>query len=449
MQKKIVVAVLILLSFLSVILIFLMLFPQLSGHVVSTGHGGQAYTLSLHLTPSIWHGYYGLVGANGLYDNLTFNGAEATVEGKDLKLDQCYQSPLYASTLSVINWNLVTAGNYTTVNTFIGISDGSPVSAKYVFYDNATFLVNGNTLLLSAAKMHALSGTYFVGLLQQGATPIYVTPIIRGISFTNTTVDYQMVLPSPPTHNLTYFFYLDPKNPCTQPPTNPTYPTGPSPGGSSNETFPVNQTIPLDCQQNGICENVRITYPVSDQQLIDGYTHAMREMDRFMFEFKNGTYYARVEGMGNETILLSILPIGMPLTLRIGERKGIDLNGDGLEDIIFWFDRIHGDKVDLGIRASPYYISEIQTPAPTTVNREVLNVSSLICILLPILLMILLLILCCCCCDKEKKDTRDEIIIVEKPIYGLPAKKKRTLNATASQRHHHNNHNQWDRKLRH
>ena len=191
------------------------LFPIFSGFPV-TVTGGQVQRVDLQMKMHVWQGFYGSMSEETNVINVTFSGIETNVSFMNLSLAKCYASELYATTLPSINWGTIEIGNASMVNSYIGHMAWH-LNATNVFTTNHSFNVYGTNLTLPSAQMNSQSGDYYVGVLKQGSTPIFVTNLEAGSSFNGVNVDYEIMLPASISSTETYNFFLDPTDDCDCP----------------------------------------------------------------------------------------------------------------------------------------------------------------------------------------------------------------------------------------
>jgi hypothetical protein len=197
-----------------IILSFLLIIPLkgITGFFVA--EGGKVSVVNLNPEISIWQGFYGTLEDKNITDSITFRGDRTDVLYKPLSILKCYESELYITTLSYIDWSRVVPASPNEIDQFVGISNQQKLSIKSVFTKTSLFSVNNRHLLLYSTETNAKESSYPIGLLKQDNVPIFVTPIQRGRSFDNTVIDYQFMVPARYNENITYNIFLDPYDQC-------------------------------------------------------------------------------------------------------------------------------------------------------------------------------------------------------------------------------------------
>ncbi len=216
----------------------------LSTHFINVGYAsylesraGTVTQVNIHQTVSTlyWHGVYGLaLGVSGFMQQLYTLAGSGTITRQDIFFN-CLQPGVkggdlvFASTSRTINFANLQPASPSAVDTFTGCN--SSVYDQSIGSNHVDCAVNTFTSTMSiiadGRNISGIPSTYTyrydgnntifsLGLLTDGSNLVYVTQItnIQSGYSPNLTVNYQMLLPTNPNFNSTYYFFTDPSYVC-------------------------------------------------------------------------------------------------------------------------------------------------------------------------------------------------------------------------------------------
>ncbi len=172
--------------------------------------------------------------------NYTYSTSIATGSITELNLTLgCMGEELYASTSTISDWSLITAGTTGLVDSYLQLSPGASESAASMFTESEVYLVKDNSL--SIPVTHTLAqgsnpNVFELGILNYSNAIVMVTSVVANqVGFDGRTHDYQMLLPTI-NEQATYYFFSDCATEEEEPPPSP---GGGGGGGAISPVFPV------------------------------------------------------------------------------------------------------------------------------------------------------------------------------------------------------------------
>ena len=190
---------------------FLVLTPRFVGHVAVSGVGGQVTTLQLEAPRSAlsWVGVYG--NLTPAVSNSTFSLAG----GEVVRLDVRYADPFTPQTVVVASldpapdWSSLLPASRASIDSFLGLPPSDPLSAESTLRDTENFTLGGVTYSLWSASASSLNGSFVTGALESQGSLLFVTrPVVSGLGFDGSPVEYEMLLPVPPNGSSQYSFFV-------------------------------------------------------------------------------------------------------------------------------------------------------------------------------------------------------------------------------------------------
>lgn len=189
----------------------------ITGRAYVNATGGQTSTLNIYREMCIWQGYYGNLSRESNVTSTSFNGTFTNVSHLDLFFPRCYISEFYISTLDDINLDQAVPAAPSDIDNFIGAIPFPELSASAIYNETHVFEVRGNNLTLNSVRTNSYEGDYYIGVMKQGSSLIFVGTIGKGRSFNDKEIDYQIFLPSPVGTETAYNFFLDSYDWCEEP----------------------------------------------------------------------------------------------------------------------------------------------------------------------------------------------------------------------------------------
>ena len=233
-QKKEKVTELLLLSF--ALFSTTAVFALLTANFIATGFATYVpaeagYITELNVTvkyqTSYWHGLYGLaLRVPGYTDPLFEDVYSGELSSKGLFFDCMQQDAtggreIYASLSPTIDFDSLAPANASEIDAYTGCGGGSVDCATNTFLDTMWIMV-GLTNITGIPSTHTYRwdgnyGVFDLGILVDGGDNlVYVTHVEdlqKGYS-PDTTVNFQMLLPTRPASEETYYFFTDPYDEC-------------------------------------------------------------------------------------------------------------------------------------------------------------------------------------------------------------------------------------------
>ncbi|MCX6749905.1 MAG: DUF87 domain-containing protein [Candidatus Pacearchaeota archaeon] len=229
-------------GFIEFLLLFLALFStstiliMLTANLITTGFltyvpSEAGYITELNLTlkfqTSYWHGLYGLaLRVPGYTDPLFEDVDSGELSSKGLFFDCMQQDAvggreIYASISPVIDFDSLIPATASQVDTFTGCSSGIDCASNT--FTDTMFVMVGSTNITNIPSTHTYRwdgnyGVFDLGILYDSENLVYVTHLVnlqKGYS-PNTTVNFQMLLPTRPSSTETYYFFTDPYDQCPE-----------------------------------------------------------------------------------------------------------------------------------------------------------------------------------------------------------------------------------------
>ncbi|HJX50313.1 MAG TPA: carboxypeptidase regulatory-like domain-containing protein, partial [Candidatus Nanoarchaeia archaeon] len=229
-------------NFIEFLLLFFALFStsaifiMLTANLISTGFltyvpSEAGYISELNLTlqfqTSYWHGLYGLaIRVPGYTDPLLEELDSGELSSKGLFFNCMQQDAvggreIYASTSPIVLFDSLVPANASQIDSWTGCS-GRVDCASNTFKDNMWIMVGGNNITnIPSTHTYRWDGNYGIfdlGILNDSENLVYVTHVEelqKGYS-PNTTVNFQMLLPTRSSSTETYYFFTDPYDECPE-----------------------------------------------------------------------------------------------------------------------------------------------------------------------------------------------------------------------------------------
>jgi len=213
-----IIMVIVFLAFVSGISILMLVRPAYIGYIVGIGGNVTRLDLSAGATEAQWFGLYGDLSETGL-SSISLGTGSADITRMNILNPMCFESEVYATTLDTIDWNNVEPATPADVDAYLGVSAFNMFSGTRVFTATTMFVVNNQIMQLPSTRTYSVQGSYDLGVLKSGSTPIFVTqPTATGRAFDGTSVHYQLMLPVQSGAIARYYFFWDPSDPCNRPP---------------------------------------------------------------------------------------------------------------------------------------------------------------------------------------------------------------------------------------
>jgi hypothetical protein len=174
-----------------------------------------------------WDGVYGLaLRVPGFTEQLSEEIYSGEIVRKDIFFD-CIETgatggnEVYASTSSSIDFDSLQPADLGDVDSYISCS-GRPYCPSNTFINNMSILV-GSTNISNIPSTHTYkwdgdNGIFDIGILNDSNNLVYVTHISglqKGYN-PNVTVNFQLLLPSPPNSTEKFYFFTDPYDNCPE-----------------------------------------------------------------------------------------------------------------------------------------------------------------------------------------------------------------------------------------
>jgi hypothetical protein len=228
---------------------FLIYQPEYTGKIVATGGNVMRADITGPLTPFAWMGMYGNLTSNvSASSNTTFlPGGMSYIE---VPGDANTTQILIAQTPSLNQANISPA-THADINAFINLSPAHAMSSNNTFTRTINFTVYNVTYSLLALKTNSYLGDYYTGALKEDNGLFFVTNIYDGLGWANKSMDFQALLPVPPSGNITYYFYAENSTPFV-------IPNGTN---TTNGTFSCNFSFPVVSHYNTTDDTIVIDWP--------------------------------------------------------------------------------------------------------------------------------------------------------------------------------------------
>jgi hypothetical protein len=183
--------------------------------------------VSLLFQTSYWHGLYGLaIRVPGYTDFLFEDLSSGEISSTGLFFDCMQQDAIggrevYASTSPIINFASLSPAILSQVDSWTGCN-GRVDCASNTFTNTMSIMV-GSTNITNIPSTYTYrwdgeEGIFDIGVLTDSENIVYVTHVQelqKGYS-ENTTVNFQMLLPVPPSSTERYYFFTDPYDLCPE-----------------------------------------------------------------------------------------------------------------------------------------------------------------------------------------------------------------------------------------
>jgi hypothetical protein len=212
------------------------IFIMLTANLVTTGFSTYVpakagYITEVNVTmryqTSYWHGLDGLALRVPGYTDVLFGDVKSGEISSMGLFFNCMQQDavggreIYASTSPIINFATLVPATPQQIDSFTGCS-GSVDCASNTFKDKMSVMV-GTTNITNIPSTHTYRwdgnyGIFDLGVLTDSENLVYVTHVgdmQKGYS-PNTTVNFQMLLPTRPLSTERYYFFTDPYDQCPE-----------------------------------------------------------------------------------------------------------------------------------------------------------------------------------------------------------------------------------------
>jgi parallel beta-helix repeat protein len=116
------------------------------------------------------------------------------------------------------------------------------------------------------------------------------------------------------------------------------------------------------------------TFTPSESQLNSGYSNSYSKSDRMRFTFGGGFHYIILNTIGTNSVTVTIKSLPMTVVLWLGEPKKVDINDDGIYDLLLRLDRIYSSRTaDIFVQRiyESVYVAPAPTPAPEVPPAEI------------------------------------------------------------------------------
>jgi len=198
-----------------------------SSYVTSQAGYITEINLTQKFPTNYWHGIYGLaLRVPGFTEQLYGDLPSGYISRKDVFFD-CIEegavggNEVYASTSSTINWDSLQPATLQQIDSFLGCS-GRVDCASNTFTENMSIML-GTRNITNIPSTHTFkwdgdNEVFDMGILNDSSHLVFVTHIAslqKGYN-PNVTVNYQMLLPTPPNTTQTYYFFTDPYDECPE-----------------------------------------------------------------------------------------------------------------------------------------------------------------------------------------------------------------------------------------
>ncbi len=181
--------------------------------------------VTLKFQTSYWHGLYGLALRVPGYTEQIFEDLKTGEITSTGLFFNCIQqgvaggNEVYASTSPVIDFDSLFPASVSQIDSMTGCSWGIDCASN-TFTDTMWIMV-GTRNITGIPSTHTYRwdgevGSFDIGILNDSKNLVYVTHIAKlqkGYS-PNTTVNFQMLLPMPPSSTERYYFFTDPNDEC-------------------------------------------------------------------------------------------------------------------------------------------------------------------------------------------------------------------------------------------
>jgi len=117
------------------------------------------------------------------------------------------------------------------------------------------------------------------------------------------------------------------------------------------------------------------TFTPSESQLNSGYSNSYSKSDRMRFTFNKEIHYIILQSISTSTNSVTVIIKSLPMTvvLWLGEPKKVDINDDGIYDLLLRLNKISYSRADIFVQRiyESVYVAPAPTPAPEVPPAEI------------------------------------------------------------------------------
>ncbi len=145
------------------------------------------------------------------------------------------------------------------------------------------------------------------------------------------------------------------------------------------------------------------TYLINETQFALGYSKDIGAKSRIQFSFDNGSHHAGIKSISDNSVVIEVASTSQTVTMKDGEEKKFDLNGDGYYDLILKLSSVTTNKANIYLKKINEQIAQTgdenvpieQTPSigeeVTELTEKVTRNKNILWIALIVLIIVLLL----------------------------------------------------------